>query len=99
MNHLLDVWETFLSFSKYFLSNTFSQNIDNWSVAFSLCSVYLRYSRDENWYLQLISKVLQNFCTSLSLHRLYLVDIWTLIRSCVIWAPEGLRSWLSLKVP
>ena len=25
-----------LSFSKYFLSNTFSLNIDNWSVAFSL---------------------------------------------------------------
>ena len=35
-NRLLDVWETLLSFSKYFLPNTFSQNIDNCSVAFSL---------------------------------------------------------------
>ena len=35
-NRLLDVWETLLSFSKYFLSNTLSQNIDNCSVAFSL---------------------------------------------------------------
>ena len=26
MNRLLDVWETLLSFSKYVLSNTFSQN-------------------------------------------------------------------------
>ena len=33
---LLDVWETLLSFSKYFLSITFSQSIDNCSVAFSL---------------------------------------------------------------
>ena len=36
MNRLLDVWEILLSFSKYLLSNTFSQNIDNCSVAFSL---------------------------------------------------------------
>ena len=36
MNRLLDVWETLLSFSKYFLSNIFSQNIDNCSEAFSL---------------------------------------------------------------
>ena len=35
-NRLLDVWETLFSFSKYFLSNTFSENIDNCSVAFSL---------------------------------------------------------------
>ena len=41
-NRLLDVWEALLSFGKYFLSNTFSQNIDNCSVAFSLCSVYLQ---------------------------------------------------------
>ena len=40
-NRLLDVWETLLSSSKYFLSNTFSQNIDNCSVAFSLLfSIY-----------------------------------------------------------
>ena len=43
-NLLLDVWDTLLSFSKYFLSNTFSQNIDNCSVAFSLlfsiCNLY-----------------------------------------------------------
>ena len=36
MNRLLDVLETLLSFSKYFLFNTFSQNIDKCSVAFSL---------------------------------------------------------------
>ena len=36
MNGLLDVWVTLLSFSKYFLSNTFSQNIDKCSVAFLL---------------------------------------------------------------
>ena len=36
MNGLLDVWATLLSFSKYFLPNTFSYNIDNCSVAFSL---------------------------------------------------------------
>ena len=36
MYRLLDVWETLSSFSKSFLSNTFSQNIDNCSVAFSL---------------------------------------------------------------
>ena len=35
-NQLLYVWETLLSLSKNFLSNTFSQNIDNCSVAFSL---------------------------------------------------------------
>ena len=35
-NRLLDVWATLLSFSKYFLFNTFSLNIDNCSVAFSL---------------------------------------------------------------
>ena len=35
-NCLLDVWETLLSLNKYILSNTFSQNIDNCSVAFSL---------------------------------------------------------------
>ena len=41
MNRFLNVWETLLSFSKYFLSNTFSQNIDNYSVAFSLLfSIY-----------------------------------------------------------
>ena len=41
MNRLLDVWETLFSFSKYFLSNTFSQNIDNCSAAFSLLfSIY-----------------------------------------------------------
>ena len=36
--HLRDVWETLSSFSKYFLSNTFSQYIYifNCSVAFSL---------------------------------------------------------------
>ena len=40
-NRLLDVWETFLSFSRYFLSNTVSQNIDNCSVALSLLfSIY-----------------------------------------------------------
>ena len=36
MNRLLDVWVTLLSFSKNFLANSFSQNIDNCSVAFSL---------------------------------------------------------------
>ena len=36
MNRLLDVWETLLSFIEYFLSNTFSQNTDYCSVAFSL---------------------------------------------------------------
>ena len=36
MNRLLDVWEALLSFSKYFLSNAFSQNIGNCSEAFSL---------------------------------------------------------------
>ena len=35
-NRLLDVWETLLSFSKYFVSNTFSQNIKYCSVASSL---------------------------------------------------------------
>ena len=40
-NRLLDVWATLLSFSKNLLSNTFSLNIDNWSVAFSLLfSIY-----------------------------------------------------------
>ena len=34
-NHLLDVWKTLLSLSKYFLSNTFGQNIEYCSVAFS----------------------------------------------------------------
>ena len=34
-NHLLDVWKTLLSFSKYFWFNTFSQNIKYCSVAFS----------------------------------------------------------------
>ena len=38
MNRLLVVWETLLSFSKYFLSNTFSQNIGN---CFHFCSVYI----------------------------------------------------------
>ena len=33
-NRLLDVWETLLSFSKYVLSNSFSQNIKYCSVAF-----------------------------------------------------------------
>ena len=42
MNRLLDVWDTLLSFSKYFLSNTISQNIDNFNVAFSLLfSIYV----------------------------------------------------------
>ena len=36
MNRLQDVMETLLSFSKYVLSNTFSQNINYCSVAFSL---------------------------------------------------------------
>ena len=45
-NRLLDVWETLLSFSKYFLSNTFSQNLDNLSVAFSLLfSIYPQRNR------------------------------------------------------
>ena len=35
-NRLLDVWETPLSFSKYLLSKTCSQNIKYCSVAFSL---------------------------------------------------------------
>ena len=30
-NRLLDVWKTLLSFSKYFSSNTFSQNISHCS--------------------------------------------------------------------
>ena len=43
-NRLLDVWETLLSFSIYLLSNTFSQNIDNCSVAFSLLfSIFIRF--------------------------------------------------------
>ena len=36
MNHLLDVLKTLLSFSKYFSSNAFLQNIKYCSVAFSL---------------------------------------------------------------
>ena len=43
MNRLLDIWKTLLSFSKYILSNTFSQNIDNCSVAFSLLFSILIY--------------------------------------------------------
>ena len=35
-NRLLDVCETFLSFSKYVLSNTFAQNITYCRVVFSL---------------------------------------------------------------
>ena len=35
-NRLLYVLETLLSFRKYFLANTFSQNIDHCSEAFSL---------------------------------------------------------------
>ena len=48
-NCLLDVWEILLSFSKYFLSNTFSQNMDNCSVAFSLLfSIYTIRSLKQN---------------------------------------------------
>ena len=36
MNRLLEVWETLLSLSEHFLSNAFSEKIDNCSVAFSL---------------------------------------------------------------
>ena len=44
MNRLLDVWEALISLSKYFLSNSFSQNTDNGSVAFSLLlSIFWRY--------------------------------------------------------
>ena len=45
MNGLLDVWVTLLSFSKYILSNTFSQNIDICSVAFLLLvSTYIYFA-------------------------------------------------------
>ena len=48
-NRLLDVWEVLLSFSKYFLSNTLSQNIDNCCVAFSLLfSIYTIRSFKQN---------------------------------------------------
>ena len=43
-NRLLGVWKTLLSFIKYFLSNTFSQNIDNCSVAFSLLFSIYRFN-------------------------------------------------------
>ena len=42
MNRLLDVWETLLGFSKYFLANAFSQNIDNCSVALLTFVQYIK---------------------------------------------------------
>ena len=35
-NRLLGVWKPLLSFSKHFLSNTYSQNIEYCNVAFTL---------------------------------------------------------------
>ena len=50
-NRLLNVWETLLSFSKYFLSLTFSQNIKYCSVAFFTFVQYILKNR----YLQISS--------------------------------------------
>ena len=52
-DQLLDIWETLLSFSQYFMSNTFSQNIKYCSVAFSLlyriCHINMYEQEKRNW--------------------------------------------------